>query len=76
MSAVAEVKLVRVPKRVRRETRNSMLASGGGSSQWLVATNNRNSKGLARDEWWSSMVVCWLHCCSWSRVFVVVAVAE
>lgn len=38
MSAVAEVKLERVPKRVSREKRTSMLASGEGGSGWLVAT--------------------------------------
>jgi hypothetical protein len=38
VSAVAEVKLERVPKRVNREKRTSMLASGERASGWLVVT--------------------------------------
>jgi hypothetical protein len=66
VSAVAEVKLERVPKRVNRERRTSMLASGEKASEWLVVTAGEELEGLDRDEQWSSVLVVWsLHCCSW-----------
>jgi hypothetical protein len=66
VSAVAEVKLERVPKRVSREKRTSMLAGGERASGWLVVTTGWELEGLDRDEQWSSVLVVWsLHCCSW-----------
>jgi hypothetical protein len=62
VSAVADVKLVRAPRRANREMRNCILAGGGGLSQ----QPDGKGKGLGEDEQWCSVVVvCSLYyCCS------------